>query len=205
MEIYTCRVDVHYSEKPPLVCCNREYRLDSLQWWLPAYWSGLSPRLNSRATVRDLTCIGSSSKALCVSICQLQSVRQLFSCTPRSLKDFTSSARARRTADHGSSLPVTSSVNSTFQCFCFFLVCSVNQSIIAMLHPSPRSQLLKVLRLLFVALDFMCTAYAVRDDLHCHSWCRSVPSYLHWICFNVHVFEMPRTYEILHTLKIATP
>ena len=128
VEIRTRHVDVQCSKRSPVVRCSRKYCFRSLQWKSPCIQSGLSLLFNSRGTSRDLMCIGSPANALSVSIhlvstgvtwdCAtasrsstflVHSVRH-FSHTPRY---FNSIHRARRTAQHGNSLPVTSSTHRT--------------------------------------------------------------------------------------------
>ena len=84
-----------------------EFRSQCLQYKVSAYKSGLSPLLNSRATIRDRSCSDlafetSSEWIHCVStVCT-----STFSHTHRSREHFNSSSRARRTGGHGNKLAV---------------------------------------------------------------------------------------------------
>ena len=116
MEVSTRNTHVHYSERAPMVCCSREYRLQCLQWRCQCIKVWLSPLLNSRATIRDLNCIGSFSNVMSVSIhfastgvapyFAIAFCSSTFSNTPRSRKYFNSSSRGRRPAVHDNSCGV---------------------------------------------------------------------------------------------------
>ena len=90
---------------------------------LTAYRSGLSPFLNSLEPNRDLICNAGTSNALSVSThfvstgvnwhCAMASRSSTFSYAPRSRRHFNACSRGSRTACHGDSLPMTSSMHVT--------------------------------------------------------------------------------------------